>query len=333
MLRTLHKMGLFMAFGLSVMLFSAGCNLFNHENNPTSPMIEEDAGISELGNALYSGTGFVYPVDTKTTGGYFGWLSKTGNSYHLGADLKIGVGAPVYAISDGVVVAVSWQYVSGQNQGGALVVKHRLSNGTYFTALYGHITPGKSNGAVVKAGERIGTITNCYTTQYGNVPHLHFEIHPNPNVIWTPAYTSNLADLKGCVDPLSFLEANRPMNGTGSTNTYFAQYDDKDPIQAGCTADGITVASANIYSGGVRVALVEQRWSNRCGTNWGKVTRYDGRNGETMRVEIQRSNPAKTVVEQLAGYNQIYTNMVYARSIPARTCATVRGVSACTIWK
>ena len=331
----MRKLAMMCMVGFAVTLLAASCNLFDRDKNPTSPLLDEEMGSLELGNAL-SGTGFVYPVDTRwippSQGGYIGFKAYNSayRQYHLGVDFKIGYGANVYAISDGVVVDVKSVYAL--NAGGGIVIKHRLSNGAYFTALYGHITPLKAIGNTIKAGERIGTIANCLTV-WGNLPLLHFEIHPNPNVIWTPAYTRSLSDLKGCVNPLTFLESNRPMNGGSNGTDYFAQYDNKDPIAMGCASDAITVANTNIYSGGVRIAYVEQRWSNRCGTNWGRVTRYDRRSWDTMRVEIQRSNPAKTVVEQLSGYNQIYSNMVYARSIPARTCATVRGLSACTIWR
>ncbi|GAK53134.1 hypothetical protein U14_04394 [Candidatus Moduliflexus flocculans] len=164
---------------------------------------------------LKTSTGFFYPTNSYWDGSYIGWLQTNGGNgqYHLAIDFKENYGTPVVAIADGEVVAETFQYVSGQDEGGALVVKHQLSDGSYFTALYGHISLIKRQGETVKAGEQIGTITNCWT-QWGNLTHLHFEIHPNPSVIWTPAYTWSTSDLKGCVDPLAFMNNNTPASQT-----------------------------------------------------------------------------------------------------------------------
>ena len=174
---------------------------------------------------LTSKTGFIYPADSYWSGKYVGWLQVNGGNgqYHLAIDFDKNVGDPIYAIADGEVVDTRTQYVGGQNEGGALVIKHQLSNGDDFTALYGHITIGKSKGDQVKAGEQIGTIADCMT-QWGNLPHLHFEIHPNPAVLYTPAYTSSLSDLKGCVDPLAFLENQTP---AAAALHFSARIDDK----------------------------------------------------------------------------------------------------------
>lgn len=162
---------------------------------------------------LETPTGFIYPSNSYWGGEYVGWLQyNSGNGlYHLGIDFKQNAGDPVYAIADGEVVAATTRY-DGPDKGGALVVKHQLNDGSYFTALYGHITIWKQIGDQVKAGEQIGTIANC-PTQWGNLPHLHFEIHPDPNVIWTPAYTPSKSDWKGCVDPLAFMNTYTPMSG------------------------------------------------------------------------------------------------------------------------
>lgn len=164
---------------------------------------------------LQTSTGFFYPTNSYWDGSYVGWLqTNSGNGqYHLGIDFKENYGTPVYAIADGEVVAETFQYVRGQNEGGALVIKHQLNDGSYFTALYGHISLIKRQGEHVNAGEQIGTITDCWT-QWGNLTHLHFEIHSDPNVIWTPAYTWSTSDLKGCVDPLAFMNEKTPANQT-----------------------------------------------------------------------------------------------------------------------
>ena len=115
--------------------------------------------------------------------------------------------------------------------------------------------------------------------------------------------------------------------------------DNKDPIAMGCAADAITVASAPIYSNfdGQQIGYVELRWSAACGTNWSRVTRTDGAFAEAMHAVVERSNPYKRVFEVLTGYAQIYSNMVYARYIPARACGLIdqSWISGhnCTDWR
>ena len=114
---------------------------------------------------------------------------------------------------------------------------------------------------------------------------------------------------------------------------YYAQYDNQDPIAKNCAGDAITVAQSNIYRSGTYVGYVELRWSNKCGTNWARTTRKDGRTWEGMVTAVQRSNPAKNVRYSASG-GYIYGDMVYARNILARACGSV-GASGwyCTAWK
>ena len=114
---------------------------------------------------------------------------------------------------------------------------------------------------------------------------------------------------------------------------FYAQYDNQYPIAKNCAGDGITVAKSNIYRSGVYVGYVELRWSNKCGTNWARTTRTDGRRWESMVTEVQRSTPGKNVPYSASG-SYIYGDMVYARYSPARACGSV-GSSGwyCTAWK
>jgi len=185
---------------------------------------------------LKTPTGFIYPTNSYWGGEYLGWLQYNSryNGYHLAVDFKQNTGDPVYAIADGEVVAATTQYVKGKDKGGAFVLKHRLHDGTYFTALYGHIALGKHMGDQVKAGEQIGSIANCWIGE-SNVPHLHFEIHPNPQVIWTPGYTSSTSDTKGCVDPLAFMTSHTPAgsNRSGCTDPAATNYNPAATVDDG----------------------------------------------------------------------------------------------------
>lgn len=119
-------------------------------------------------------TGFYYPTGTSNLSTYAGWLARgskdkscNGGSdyltdkYHLGKDIATTVGAPVYAISDGSIVYKSFNInnISGWGSGNiALVVKHKLSNGIEFLALYGHIRSSLKVGDAVTAGRPFATI-------------------------------------------------------------------------------------------------------------------------------------------------------------------------------
>lgn len=172
-----------------------------------------------------SRTGFVYPVNADyipvAQGGYIGWLDVNvglrdlgSPPYHLAVDFKVGTGTPVYAIADGTIAEARHQYVANANQGGVLIIRHKTSDGTDFTATYGHIALAKTQGDV-KAGDLIGTITDCWVRyQDGRVlnhPHLHFSIRPGSGIEWT-AYTSNPSVKYGFENPLEFLENRFPRN-------------------------------------------------------------------------------------------------------------------------
>lgn len=90
-------------------------------------------------------TGFYYPTGTSNLGNYAGWLASgcDGNTayfeeyYHLGFDIAAAEGDAVYPIAYGKITHKSFFGWGSGNIG--IVVKHRLSDGTEFFALYGHV--------------------------------------------------------------------------------------------------------------------------------------------------------------------------------------------------
>lgn len=108
---------------------------------------------------------FVFPVRgilTSAFGTRWGTL-------HGGLDIANAIGTPIYAASDGEVIA------SGPTPGYGMWVKIRAADGT--VTLYGHIdTATVQTGDRVLAGDQIATVGNR-----GNStgPHLHFEVHLN----------------------------------------------------------------------------------------------------------------------------------------------------------
>lgn len=96
-----------------------------------------------------------------------------GRTPHPGLDLNFGSGAddlglPVFAVADGEVVEssrTSW--------GNAVRIHHRLSSGTEFWSLSGHLQERVvESGERVRRGQLIGTIGRTGTVS----PHLHFEL-------------------------------------------------------------------------------------------------------------------------------------------------------------
>jgi Peptidase family M23 len=154
---------------------------------------------------------------------YLRWLNTNPafpGGFHLAQDMcnpptgTAVVGYPVYSIGDGDVVLSNPSvpgYGPNGTAGGAIVVRHRAADGTWFTALYGHLDSLHAVGAVM-AGQPIG-ISNAW-----NPPHVHFGIHlgfdiaaPEPYRGYT--YDSNCAvtpascERWGFTDPMPFLLA------------------------------------------------------------------------------------------------------------------------------
>ncbi|MBK8978188.1 MAG: M23 family metallopeptidase [Planctomycetes bacterium] len=100
---------------------------------------------------------------------------------HAGEDMAwFREGTSVFAVTDGLVRMVQG---AGGNWGFLVLVEHRLEDGRYFCALYGHlgfdilVRPGD----VVRAGQKLGTVgLSCSVENGGYGAHLHFGIGDNP---------------------------------------------------------------------------------------------------------------------------------------------------------
>lgn len=96
---------------------------------------------------------------------------------HLGVDLFLPVGEPIYAPLDGVVHACANNAREG-DYGPVIVLEHATDDGVFWT-LYGHLSldslDGLSPGSRVEAGDMIGHIGDSSVN--GNwAPHLHFQV-------------------------------------------------------------------------------------------------------------------------------------------------------------
>ncbi|MGW4366590.1 M23 family metallopeptidase [Nocardia takedensis] len=101
---------------------------------------------------------------------------------HKGIDFGEPIGAPIGAVTDGVVIE------AGPASGFGLWVRVQQDDGT--VGVYGHVNEILATvGQQVKAGEVIATVGN---RGYSTGPHLHYEVHD-------PA--------AGAIDPLGWLAA------------------------------------------------------------------------------------------------------------------------------
>ena len=105
-------------------------------------------------------------------------------------------GAPVHAVSDGTIVAVSDELqdqTPGSNPpvgsltldqyGGNYVVEQFEQNGETYYAFYAHLKPGTAKarvsvGQTVQAGDLVGELGNSGNT---DSPHLHFHVMDGPD--------------------------------------------------------------------------------------------------------------------------------------------------------
>jgi hypothetical protein len=172
-----------------------------------------------------SGTGFFYPTGTSSFGSTCGtWLGRDSynggcyyaGSYHIGFDMMTAYNMPVYAVSPGTVVAKSTNGWEGINVG--LLIKHTLSDGTQFNALYGHILTNLNVGDRVHGGVEIGRIG---AHSGGN--HLHFGVTSSsstPPSPWGAMPNSSYPGTNGFVDPLNWITTRAPKCENGTSERY-----------------------------------------------------------------------------------------------------------------
>ena len=122
-----------------------------------------------------------WPTDDRTISSDYGWRPrpcKSCSSDHKGIDFVPGKGEPVYAAMDGIVSRVGYGYGYGQH----VYIEHiaNFNDEKFYNwqTIYAHLELGTTPenirvGAIVKAGDIIGTVGNTGTS---TGPHLHFEL-------------------------------------------------------------------------------------------------------------------------------------------------------------
>ena len=96
---------------------------------------------------------------------------------HLGIDIWLPAGAPIYAVLPGVVHSFADNANFG-DYGPTIILEHQHEDVSFFS-LYGHLSrtslQGLYEGKAVEAGEEIATLGN--EAENGNwPPHLHFQL-------------------------------------------------------------------------------------------------------------------------------------------------------------
>lgn len=107
-----------------------------------------------------------------------GALTDERRTIHLGVDLFVETGTPIYAPIEGEVHAFA-RNAAPLDYGHVIILKHRTENGHTFFTLYGHLSArsleGLAVGRQVAKGEKIAT-TGSPDENGGWTPHLHFQI-------------------------------------------------------------------------------------------------------------------------------------------------------------
>ena len=164
------------------------------------------------------------------------WLAPRGrNSHHLGVDMFAPVGQPVRAIADGVVHDIS---TSGWGAGNvAIMVRHRLADGRWFIALYGHVR----NIYGLRKGSRVqgcGTIALIGPYRCGS--HVHFGVIAPGRLPHAPYGTSKKPNHNNFINPVRFLQTGEPE---------YPGKDEEPPPANDAAAVSPQCASANLAEG------------------------------------------------------------------------------------
>lgn len=124
----------------------------------------------------------VRPFYTSTTFEQEGNNGPEWRTVHIGLDLFMKPGEPVYTPLDGEVVSAV-ENLGHRNYGPTVIVKHDVLPELTFYTLYGHLSRSSLNlvspGDKLAAGTQVGTLGELHENG-GWSPHLHFQILLDP---------------------------------------------------------------------------------------------------------------------------------------------------------
>lgn len=209
---------------------------------------------------------------------------------HLGDDLNgngggdTDLGDPVYAIADGVVV-FSDDYK--RRWGNVIIIRHAFrdkgGNIVMVDSLYGHLDRRQARMyQVVKRGQQIGTIGNCYGIY---AAHLHLEIRKNLRIGMNRS--SFAKDYSNYYSPKAFIAEHRNLSGRGEkvsvpVDTFGATNPD-EPREAG--TEGPVAKKVNIPSRMTPKANPEEERRKKLDDELKKLAEESKRRSEAMKED------------------------------------------------
>ena len=122
-----------------------------------------------MGTYIDTGTSWAWPTNSPYVfTSPYGWR---GGEFHAGQDISgTGLGSPIYAIADGIVISAQWGGMVGNASGKNVVIQHY--NGYY--SIYAHLNDiSVSVGQTVSRKQKIGTMGK---TGVASGTHLHLSI-------------------------------------------------------------------------------------------------------------------------------------------------------------
>lgn len=152
-------------------------------------------------------------------------------TWHNGVDLGAPRGTPVRVIADGEVILVS-PIGTNNGYGNLVVIKHDPTT----LSAYAHLdTIIVSQGDVVTAGDRIGTVGTTFgtvsqPTRQLNVPHLHLEI--------TTGWPLGTMQVSARYDVLGVLAANGLSIARNGSLVACTPFEYEEPLLASARAKG-----------------------------------------------------------------------------------------------
>lgn len=100
----------------------------------------------------------------------FGWRTYPVNEFHLGIDIAVPEGTPVYSTMNGTVNFAGW--LGGY---GYLVIIVSQDGSQWYATKYAHLNQIEvQQGQQIMRGQQIGLSGN---TGFSTGPHLHYEVH------------------------------------------------------------------------------------------------------------------------------------------------------------
>jgi murein DD-endopeptidase MepM/ murein hydrolase activator NlpD len=195
-----------------------------------------------------------------------------------------------------------------------------------------------SGGKVISAGGKYNTIAvydsiNNRTVLYLHASRINVSVNQQINVGTLLGWQGDKGAPLGAFHVhVEVRSGSRSSPACGASSTINPEtilstptnYDGLLPTTTGCDQDGTTVNYKNITGG-----KIELRWSNRCKTNWTRVT--PTKSSANTSAKIVRNSDGRTY--SYNGSGTIYTPMVYAPNTTSCASGSISGISGSYICR